>query len=159
MPISVSISSLYKFGVQFFLFLIVYLFFLFSGYNGHPTLYLILTPILLIFPAIFGLSLGLIVSSLTIKYRDLNFLTGVLIQILMYGSSIVYSISDLDAKYINFLRWNPMVWVMEAFRFSFLGVGVWSWAGLSYALLVMIFLMLLALITFNKTEKNFIDVI
>ncbi len=158
-PISVTISNLYRFGVQIALFFIVYMVFVINGYSGKPSMNILFFPLLILFPAVYGFSLGLIVSSLTTKYRDLSFVTGVLIQMLMYGSSIVYSIADLNAKYIVYLKWNPLVWVMEAFRYSLIGVGVWSWGGLLYAFLVMLLLLFIAIIIFNKVEKNFMDTV
>ncbi|MFN5183929.1 MAG: ABC transporter permease [Bacteroidota bacterium] len=158
-PISITISNLYKFGVQLILFFIIYFIFVFKGYSGKPDLKILFFPVLIIFPAVYGLSMGLIVSALTIKYRDLNFITSILIQALMYGSSIVYSITDMPAKLSSYLKWNPFVWIMEAFRYALIGVGTWSWGGLIYSMCVMLLLLIIAIIVFNKTEKNFIDVI
>jgi lipopolysaccharide transport system permease protein len=158
-PVSVTISNLYKFGIQLILFFVIYFVFFVHGFNGTPRLSILLIPFLVLFPALYGLALGIIVSSLTTKYRDLNFITGVLIQVFMYASSIVFSIIDVSPNLYAYLKWNPLVWIMEAFRYSLVGVGVWSWSGLAYSLVVLIFLLVIALLVFKKTENNFIDVV
>jgi lipopolysaccharide transport system permease protein len=158
-PVSVIISSFYKFIIQFFLFVIIYAIFVWKGSHIEPTKMFWMLPILLIFPALFGFSLGLIVSSFTTKYKDLNFVTAVIIQLLMYGSSVVFSISDISTPYKAILAWNPLVWVIEAFRYATLGIGTWSWYGLGYAAIWMSALLFIAVIIFNRVEKSFMDTI
>ena len=158
-PVSIIISNLYKFMVQMILLVLVYLYFSANGFDGSPNWYILFFPLLVLLIAGYGFSLGLIVSSLTTKYRDLTFITGVLTQLLMYGSSIVYSISDLPPKYAAYLKWNPLAWIMEASRYALLGIGTWSWHGLAYATGIMIVLVFIAVVIFNRIEKSFMDTV
>ncbi len=158
-PVSIIISNLYKFMVQMILFMLVYFYFSATGFTGTPNIYILFFPLLILLIAGYGFSLGLIVSSLTTKYRDLNFITGVFLQLMMYGSSIVYSISDLPPKYASYLKWNPLAWIMEACRYSLIGAGTWSWHGLAYATVIMLVLLFIAVVIFNRIEKSFMDTV
>ena len=158
-PVSVTISSSYKFFVQFLMFVVIYIIFLCKGYEISPNKMILFLPLLMVYPAVLGFSFGLIISSLTTKYRDLNFVTPVFIQLLMYGSSVVFSISHLSVQYKSILVWNPMVWVIEAFRYALIGVGNWSWIGLGYSSLWMIAVLLISVLIFSRVEKNFMDTV
>lgn len=158
-PISVTISSLYRFCIQIVMFLVYYFIFLMNGALIGPTIFLLFVPILVLMTGLYALTLGLIVSSLTTKYRDLNFITGVILQLLMYGSSVVFMYSDMPEKFKIYLQWNPLMWIMEAFRYASIGVGTWSWGGLAYSAVVLLVLLVISLVTFNKVEKRFMDTI
>jgi lipopolysaccharide transport system permease protein len=159
-PISVVISNLIKFGLQMLLFAGIYIGYVLFGTNLHPDWHLLFFPILMLMLAIYGLSIGLIITSLTTKYRDLTFLVGVGIQFLMYASSVALPASTFGPRVSLILKWNPMLWIMEACRFATIGQGaVWNWNGLAYAFVIMCVLLSLAVIIFNRVEKSFMDTV
>jgi lipopolysaccharide transport system permease protein len=158
-PISLIISNAIKFLIQFFLFLVVYIYYLSKGANVHPQYELIALPFLIGLMALMGLGFGLIFSSLTTKYKDLKFLIQFGVQLLMYATPIIYPMSSLSAKYQAVLWWNPITHILEAFKFGFLGQGSFSFIGLSYSLIFTLFLMVVGTIIFNKTEKTFMDTV
>lgn len=162
MPIATIVSGLFRFAAQLLLFVILYFFYVtWHAAQVHANLHVFFIPVLLLILAGYAMAGGLLVSSVTVKYRDLNFVIVVAIQLLMYGSSIVFSISDpkFPAQYREMLKWNPMVWLMEGFRNALIGVGQWSWHGLAYSALVMFVLLFLAIVNFNRVEKNFMDTV
>lgn len=161
-PISAVLSNLMKFFIQMMVFTCVYFLFALKGVNVSPNWHVFLLPIPLFLLACLSLSCGLIISSFTIKYRDLTFLIGYGMQLLMYGSSVIISISG-DSPLIlglrKYLQWNPLVWVNEGFRYALIGVGEWSWYGLLYCALFTLVTLFIAVVTFSKVEKNFMDTI
>ena len=108
---------------------------------------------------IMGLGLGMLVSALTTKYRDLQFLIAFGIQLLMYVTPVIYPVSSIPEKFRLFVILNPMSSIIETFRYSFLGVGNFSYSGLIYSLIFTIVIFVFGLLVFNKTEKNFMDVV
>jgi lipopolysaccharide transport system permease protein len=158
-PLSIVVSNLVRFGVQFFLFLIMMAYFWIQGANFHVTLGIISFPLLLILMALLGLGLGLIITAMTTKYRDLTFLVTFGVQLLMYGTPVIYPLSAAPDDYRYLIEINPMTFIIEAFRYGFLGTGDFSAGGLLYSTIVSIFIFILGVITFNKTERNFIDTI
>lgn len=158
-PISVIISNLFKYLVQCFLLMIIYVYYVWNGETISANHYLIFMPFLIILLGGFGMSLGLIISAVTTKYRDLTFLIAVGTQLLMYGSSVVFSIEIFGPELRSYLVWNPFVWIMEACRFATIGVGEWSWGGLAYSAGCMMILMFLSIVVFSRVEKNFMDTV
>jgi lipopolysaccharide transport system permease protein len=122
-----------------------------------PLLWLL--PFLLLLMGFMGLGFGMIISSLTTKYRDLTFLIAFGIQLLMYGTPVIYPLSAIPEKYQWIVEANPMTSIIESFRYMFLGEGSFSWQALGYTTVFTIILFFLALIVFNKTEKNFMDTV
>ena len=120
-PLSVVISNLIKFGIQLFLFLAFYFYFLFGDNNIHPTAALLLLPVLLLMMAALGLGSGILVSSLTTKYRDLRFLVQFGTQLLMYTTPVIFPLSKLPEQYKWIIAANPMTPIIETFRYAFLG--------------------------------------
>ena len=106
-----------------------------------------------------GLGFGMIISSLTTKYRDLTFLIQFGISLLMYATPVIYPLSTIPEKYKWIIEANPMTSIVESFRYMFLGEGSFSWQGLGYSTVFTVILFFLALIVFNKTEKNFMDTV
>lgn len=157
-PLSVVISNLLKLGVQVLLFIGLYLYYVGDG-QAYPNRYLFIFPILILIMAGLGLSLGLIVSSLTTKYRDLKFLIQFGIQLAMYASPIVYPLSMLPEKYRPLLILNPVTGVIETFRYSLFNEGTLSFTALGYSAVSMLVLILFGLFIFNKVEKSFIDTV
>ena len=159
MPLSIVVSSLLRFFIQLVLFLIVYLVFWIKGDSPSPTLFLFLFPFLIFLLAIQGLSLGMIVSSLTTKYRDLALLLSFGVQLLMYATTVVYPLSSLEGRMKFLVSLNPVTYVLEGVRKGFLGAGTFDTYALVYLVGVTVFLFFFGLITFNKVERNFIDTI
>ncbi|MGC8802519.1 MAG: ABC transporter permease [Bacteroidales bacterium] len=159
MPLSKVISGLIKFGIQFGLFLVIYLYFLFKTSTVHPNFNLLLVPYLVILMAFLGLGFGIIFTSLTTKYRDLNFLISFGVQLLMYATPVIYPVSAIPDKYKLFILANPMTPIMEAFKNAFLGSGHITAGGLLYATLFTTIVFVLGVLIFNKTEQNFIDTV
>lgn len=159
MPLSKVISGLIKFGIQFVLFLAVYFYFLFKTNTVHPNFNLLLVPYLVALMAMLGLGFGIIFTSLTTKYRDLNFLIAFGVQLLMYATPVIYPVSAIPDKYKLLIMANPMTPIMETFKNAFLGAGHVSTGGILYATLFTFTVLLLGILIFNKTEQNFIDTV
>lgn len=161
-PLSVTITGLIKMFIQFALFIIVYIYFVAKGTTIAPNLYALLLPVLVFILAALSLGFGIIISSMTTKYRDLKFLIAFAIQLLMYATPVIYPLSVMEGsfkKYIWIIQANPLTAVMETFKFGFLGHGSFSWFALGYSLLFSIIALLLGIILFNKVERSFMDVI
>ena len=160
MPLSVLISNLVKLGIQMLLFLLVWGYFLFKGASFQPHyMYFLFVPFLILLMAGLGLGFGILISSLTTKYRDLVFLVGFGVQLMMYASPIVYPLSAVPEKYKMYLILNPVTSIIEAFKFVFLGTGVFSWYALLYSTLMMLVILLISLLVFKKVEKTFMDTV
>jgi lipopolysaccharide transport system permease protein len=159
MPLSIVASNLVRFGVQMLL-----LFMMMGYYAGHNAAFTItpaifLFPVLVILMALLGLGLGLIITALTTKYRDLAFLVTFGIQLLMYTTTVIYPLSSAPEKYKTLISLNPMTGIIEAFRYAFLGQGQISLNTLGYSTLFTILVMVLGILIFNKTEKTFVDTV
>ena len=159
MPLSIVTSCLVRFGVQFLLFISMMIYFAITGAAFHITYAVFFFPVLVLLMALLGLGLGLIITAMTTKYRDLSFLVVFGVQLLMYGTPIVYPLSFASVKYKTFIEMNPMTGIVEAFRYAFLGKGTFTAWSLGYAALFTLVILVLGVIFFNKTEKNFVDTI
>jgi lipopolysaccharide transport system permease protein len=159
MPLSIVVSNLVRFGVQ------MLLLFMMMGYYATQDASFTITPAILLFPmlvmlmALLGLGLGLIITALTTKYRDLAFLVTFGIQLLMYTTTVIYPLSSAPEKYKVLISLNPMTGIIEAFRYAFLGQGQISINTLGYSTLFTIVVMVLGILIFNKTEKTFVDTV
>ncbi|WP_394993604.1 ABC transporter permease [Emticicia sp.] len=158
-PLSVVVSNLLTFSIQFLLFILLLGYYLIKGVSIHPNIYILLLPILVLIMAFMGLGFGMLVSALTTKYRDLQFLVTFGIQLAMYATPVIYPTSVIPAKYQWIMTVNPMASIIETFRYAFLGVGSFSWEGLLYSLTFTFTIFSLGLIIFNNTEKNFMDTV
>jgi lipopolysaccharide transport system permease protein len=160
MPLAKTISGFLKFFIQLGLFLLMLAYYcLFEGmtFSIHATLCLL--PLLFLLMALLGLGSGIILSSLTTKYRDLIFLINFGVQLLMYATPIIIPLSDVPLKYQWIMQLNPMTPVIETFRYSFFNVGVLDANGLYYSGGFALVLLLVGLVIFNKVEKSFVDTI
>lgn len=158
MPFASIISTLIKFGIQLSLFLGIYFYFIgFKEYRPDVGWGLLYIPLSLLLFAGIGFGFGIIVSSITTKYRDLNQLVGIGMQLLMYATPVIYNFTGLPSDIKHYLEWNPLVAPMECFKFAFFGVGEFSGLKLLYSFTWMIVLMFIGIIQFNKAEKNFMD--
>lgn len=160
-PVSVIISSMIRFSIQMGLLVLIYFLFVFKGATVSPTIYAVYIPVLLLMTGLLSLACGLLFSALTTKYRDLNFLLGFVMQLGMYGSSVVFSYSAFSGHPMiqKLLAFNPMLWIIEAYRVALVGEGIWSWNGLAYAALFIVVLLTIAIGVFGKVEKNFMDTV
>lgn len=159
-PMSIVVSNLLKFGIQFFLFLLFYVYYVFvEDANISTNVYALLFPFLVFITAVLGLGFGLIVTSLTTKYRDLNFLIQFGVQLWMYITPVIYPLSTLEGKMKLVAQINPITAIVETFKFGFLGSGQFSWGALMYSFAFSIIIFLIGVFMFNKTEKNFMDTI
>lgn len=160
MPVSIVISNLVRFLIQFGLFLAVWIYYLLrSGNNVQPNWLIVLTPVLLIMMGLLSLGLGMIFSALTTKYRDLAMLLTFGIQLLMYATPVIYPLSSIPAKYKWLILANPMSAVVETFRCAFLGSGSFSWAHLGYSAGFTVIILFIGTVIFNKVEKSFTDTV
>lgn len=159
MPLSIVTSNLVRFGVQMLLFIGMMGYFWVVGANFHVTSAILLFPVLIILMAVLGLGLGLIITALTTKYRDLSFLVTFGVQLLMYVTTVIYPLSAAPEKYRRLIELNPMTGIIETFRYAFLGSGEFSIMSLGYSTLIAVIILILGVIIFNKTEKNFVDTV
>ena len=159
MPLSIVTSNLVRFGVQMILFLGMMGYYYIVGANFHVTNAILLFPVLVLLMAMLGLGIGLIITALTTKYRDLSFLITFGVQLLMYGTTVIYPLSAAPAKYKFLIELNPMTGIIEAFRYAFLGKGDFSTWSLGYSTIVTVVIMFLGILIFNKTERSFVDTI
>lgn len=165
MPMSVVVSNLLKFGIQLLVFIgfyVYYLYFTGNTFSVMPQLSLLLLPLLISLMALLGLGLGMIISSMTTKYRDLTFLVQFGVQLLMYGSAVMYPMSYFKDKLPNYywlIEWNPIAILIESFRTMVFGSGELDVNKLIYTIITSFMIFLIGLVIFNKTEKSFIDTI
>lgn len=159
MPLSGIIYNSITFLVQFVMFAILVAVYALTGANVHPNLIVLALPILLIHIAFLGTGTGLIISSLTTKYRDLNVLVSFGLTLWMYLTPVVYPVSQIPESFRFIMLLNPVAPIMETFRYAFLGSGSFEWFFLLISAAVTAVLLILGMIVFNQVEKNFIDTV
>lgn len=159
-PISTVISNLLRFSIQMLLFVVFYLYFWVSGADVAPNWAMLLMPLLIVMLAGLGLGFGILVSSLTTKYRDLTILFTFIVQLWMYATPIVYPMSMVTNETLRiFIMLNPMTAVVEAFKYATLGQGYFSWGALGYSFTFMSVLLLWGTVVFNKVQRSFMDTV
>ena len=162
MPLSIVVSSLVRFGVQLLLLIGMMIFYAARGADFQVTAAILFFPVLILLMALLGLGLGLIITAITTKYKDLTFLITFGVQLLMYATTVIYPLSVAREKFGD-LAWivemNPMTGIIEGFRYAFLGKGEFTFTSIGYSTLVTIIVLFLGIIIFNRTEKNFVDTI
>ena len=159
MPISILFSNLITFGIQFLLFLAFLAFFLISGSAISVTWYVLVLPLLLFLMAGLGLGFGIIISSLTTKYRDLRFLVTFGVQLWMYATPVIYPVSSIPERWRWVVLVNPITPIVETFRYAFLGAGTVSWGMLGYSFGFMIAVFFMGVVLFNRVEQTFMDTV
>ena len=161
-PLSMVISQLLKFGVQFSLFIAVWAVYMFqsdASFTLSPSWHILLLPVLILIMAGLGLGSGMLISALTTKYRDFSFLLTFAVQLMMYATPVIYPLSFVEAGYRKYILANPMTSVIETFRYGFTGNGTFEWTHLAYRFGFMVFVVFLGTIVFNKVEKTFMDTV
>lgn len=159
-PVSILISNLITFIIQFALFILFVLFFALRGASIQVNWFWVaLSPILILMMAGLGLGFGVIVSSLTTKYRDLRFLVQFGVQLLMYATPVIYPVSAIPERFQWAILANPMTPIVEAFRFAFLGAGTVNSGSLLYSFGFMLVVVFLGSVIFNRVEQTFMDTV
>jgi len=162
MPLSIVLSNLVKFAVQLILFVGLLIFYSSKGASIAPNSIVLLFPLLILLIAGMGLGLGMIISAVTTKYRDVAFIVSFIVPLMMYTTTVIYPLSVVLQKYHKyswFIKLNPVTAVIETFRYGFLGKGSFSWGTLGYSVLVTAVILAIGTIIFNKVEKNFVDTV
>jgi lipopolysaccharide transport system permease protein len=158
-PVSILISNLIAFAIQFAFFLAFMAFFVLRGTPVHPNWWVLFTPVLLLMMAGLGLGFGIIVSSLTTKYRDLRFLVQFGVTLLQYITPVIYPLSAMSPKYQALIRLNPLTSVVEAFRYAYLGSGSVDLLQLGYSFAIMVVAIAVGAVIFNRVEATFMDTV
>lgn len=162
-PIAITASNLFKFGIQFILFLAVLFYNIYLGANARPNIYILFTPVLVFAMALVSMGLGMVITSVTTKYRDFTFLLGFGITLFMYVTPVVYPTSLFLSKVSPDMCWliyaNPLTGIFDLFRYAFLGEGALNWVGVVWSGVFAILIYVIGLVVFNKTEKSFMDTI
>lgn len=158
-PVSILFSNLITFAIQLAFFLLFLLYFALSGADVKPNLWVLLTPLLILTMAGLGLGFGILISSLTTKYRDLRFLVGFGVSLLMYATPVIYPVSSIPERFQTLIRLNPMTPIVEAFRYAFLGAGSVQPLDLLYSFGFMLVSVFLGALVFNRVEATFMDTV
>ena len=159
-PISTVLSNLLRFGIQIGLFVVLYLYYFCVGTTVSPNWYVLLLPVFVLLLAGLGLGFGILVSSMTTKYRDLTILFTFIVQLWMYATPIVYPLSMVpEGKLRMLILANPMTPVIEAFKYATLGQGYFSWTALGYSFAFMTALLVVGIVVFNKVQRSFMDTV
>lgn len=158
-PLSAITSNLIKMLIQMGLFVAIYIFYVIKGTEVGIQWQIVLTPVYIFLIAFHALSWGLVVSAMTTKYRDLNFLIAFGLQLFMYITPVIYPLSTAPANYQAILALNPLTPVFEAFKYSCFGCGMFDWGGLLYSTVFMIVMVFISVVVFTRVEKNFMDTV
>jgi lipopolysaccharide transport system permease protein len=159
LPLSIVASNLVRFAVQMLLMIIMMFFYFYKGASFHVTWAILLFPILVLLMALLGLGLGLIITALTTKYRDLSFLITFGVQLLMYTTTVIYPLSSAPEKYKSLISLNPMTGIIECFRFALFGQGFLTINSIAYSTIFTFISLVIGVLIFNKTEKTFVDTV
>jgi len=166
MPITTVTSNLVRFGIQLLLFVVVYVYYVLMGINVAPNWYLLLLPVLVLMMAGLALGFGIVISSMTTKYRDLQILFSFVVQLWMYATPIVYPLSQVKGKtalgmdLYTIMCINPVTPVLEAFKYGALGAGEFiGWGWLAYSFAFMLVVLTIGILIFNKVQKSFMDTV
>jgi len=158
-PLSTVASNLVRMGIQFLLFVVVYIYYLIMGVHVAPNMYILLLPLVIIMLAGLSLGFGIIISSMTTKYRDLTILFTFIVQLWMYATPIIYPLSTMSPKRQWIMALNPVTSLVETFKYGTMGVGTFSWTQLAYSFGFMVVLLAIGIIVFNKVQRSFMDTV
>lgn len=158
-PLSNVTSNLVRMGIQILLFVAVYIYYLVIGFQVTPNMYILLLPLLVIMLAGLSLGFGIIISSLTTKYRDLSILFTFIVQLWMYATPVIYPLSTMSPDKQWIMAINPVTSILEVFKYGTMGVGTFSWGMLSYSFVFMVVLLAIGIVVFNKVQRSFMDTV
>ncbi len=159
-PLATVSSNLVRLFIQLFLFLVVYVYYLVVGVDVAPNWYVLLFPVLVLMLAGLALCFGIIISSMTTKYRDLTILFTFVVQLWMYASPIIYPLSTItNATVRTVMLLNPITSIVETFKYGALGIGSFSWGALGYSFGFMVVLLAVGIVVFNKVQRSFMDTV
>lgn len=158
-PISIVISNLLRFCMQMILFIGMVIYYKFQGYSFGPGWAILLFPVFVFFMAMQGLGLGMLITAMTTKYRDLSYLVTFGVQLMMYATAVIYPLSSLEGSTYWIVALNPMSYVIEGIKVSTLGIGIFSIETFIYSTTTTLLILGFGVLTFNKVEKTFIDTI
>ncbi|MBN2766706.1 MAG: ABC transporter permease [Paludibacteraceae bacterium] len=158
-PLATVTSNLVRMGIQFLLFIAVYIYYLIIGVDVAPNIYILLLPLLILMLAGLALGFGIIVSSLTTKYRDLTILFTFFVSLWMYATPVIYPLSTMSENRQWIMALNPVTGIMEAFKYGALGVGTFDWGMLAYSFGFMVVLLAIGIVVFNKVQRSFMDTV
>jgi lipopolysaccharide transport system permease protein len=158
-PLSTVASGLVRMGIQFLMFLAFYIYYVIVGVAVAPNIYILLLPLLILMLAGLSLGFGIIISSLTTKYRDLTIFFTFIVQLWMYVTPIIYPLSSMSAKRQWIMALNPVTSIVETFKYGTMGVGTFSWTQLGYSFGFMVVLMVIGIVVFNKVQRSFMDTV
>jgi len=158
-PLSTVASGLLRMGIQFMLFVAVYIYYIAIGAKIEPNIYVLLIPVLILMLAGLSLGFGIIISSMTTKYRDLTILFTFIVQLWSYGTPVMYPLSMVPHKYQWLVALNPVTSIVETFKYSTMGAGTFSWGLLGYSFVFMIVLLGIGIVVFNKVQRSFMDTV
>lgn len=158
-PLSTVASGLVRMGIQFLLFVGVYIYYLFMGVKVSPNAYALLLPVLVLMLAGLSLGFGIIISSMTTKYRDLTILFTFVVQLWMYATPIIYPLSTMSPRKQMIMALNPVTSIVETFKYGTMGVGTFSWGQLAYSFGFMVVLLAIGIVVFNKVQRSFMDTV
>jgi lipopolysaccharide transport system permease protein len=158
-PLSTVASNLVRMGIQFLMFLAVYIYYILVGVAVAPNIYILLLPLLILMLAGLSLGFGIIISSMTTKYRDLTILFTFIVQLWMYATPIIYPLSSMSSKRQWIMALNPVTSIVETFKYGTMGVGTFSWGQLGYSFGFMVVLMIIGIVIFNKVQRSFMDTV
>jgi lipopolysaccharide transport system permease protein len=159
-PISIILSNMVRFGIQFLLLFVAIVYYHWNGFPIHVDSSWMMLPVLIVIMAGIGFGLGIIISSITTKYRDFAVLLGFAVQLAMYATPVIYPLSFLEnTKYKWLIELNPLTSIVEAFRYSIFGNGTFTPASLGYSVGFMLVVIFIGLVVFNSVEKSFMDTV
>ena len=159
-PLSVVTSNLVRMLIQLMLFAAVYVYYIIIGTPICPNVYILLFPVLIIMLAGLGLAFGIVISSMTTKYRDLTILFTFVVQLWMYATPIIYPLSTITNEKIRLaMTLNPITSIVETFKYGALGIGSFSWGALGYSFGFMVVLLAVGIVVFNKVQRSFMDTV
>jgi lipopolysaccharide transport system permease protein len=159
-PLATVSSNLVRLFIQLFLFVVVYVYYLVVGVDVAPNWYALLFPVLVLMLAGLALGFGIIISSMTTKYRDLTILFTFVVQLWMYATPIIYPLSTItNATVRTVMLLNPITSIVETFKYGALGIGSFSWGALGYSFGFMVVLLAVGIVVFNKVQRSFMDTV
>ncbi|MDD4489409.1 MAG: ABC transporter permease [Paludibacter sp.] len=158
-PLATVTSNLVRMGIQFLLFIAVYVYYLLSGVQVAPNIFILLLPLLVLMLAGLSLGFGVIISSLTTKYRDLTILFTFIVQLWMYATPVIYPLSTMSTEKQWIMAINPVTSIFETFKYGMMGVGTFCWGMLAYSFCFMVILLVIGIVVFNKVQRSFMDTV